>query len=124
MPVELRPERAIVPIVRGTKEKPVMQVLGTGFFVGTGSALHVITAKHVIADSPLVGDQQYFIAFREDTRMKFVSTLRVLVAQDFDLAACVVEKSDFPDAVPLAIGRSNPALNADVVSVRIQLHSH
>jgi hypothetical protein len=116
MPVDLRPERAIVPIVRATKQKPVIEVLGTGFFVGTGPALHVITAKHVIADNPVVGDEKYAIVFRDAKSIKILATLRILAAADFDLAACVVDRSDFPAAVPLSIGREDPALNADVFS--------
>ena len=92
-----------MPIVRATKEKPVIEVLGTGFFVGSGSALHVITAKHVIADNPVTGDEKYAIVFRDDKRIKILATLRILAAVDFDLAACVVDRSDFPDAVPLQL---------------------
>jgi Trypsin-like peptidase domain len=116
MPTQLAPGRAIVPIVRATTETPVIEVLGTGFFVGIGSALHVITARHVIADNPLARDEKYAIVFREQEKIKIIATLRVLAASAFDLAACVVERSDFPDAIPLAIGRDDPALNADVFS--------
>lgn len=54
--------------------------------------------------------------FREDKGTKIVATRQVLAAVDFDLAACVVNKSDFPNAIPLAIGRQDAALNADIFS--------
>lgn len=116
MAVELTPGRAIVPIVRATTEKPVIEVLGTGFFVGTESALHLITAKHVIENNPLAGDEKYGIVFREERAIRVLATLRVLGCRDFDLAACVVLREDFPEAVPLAIGKADPPLNADIFS--------
>lgn len=116
MSVELKPERAIVPIVRATKAMPIIEVLGTGFFVGNDSALHVITAKHVITDNPLSGDEKYAIVFNNGQSIKILATLHIRVAVDYDIAACRVDRTDFPDAVLLAIGRRDPSLNEDLFS--------
>lgn len=116
MPATLAPASCIVPIFRSSPDNPISQLLGTGFFVGAGDSLHLITAKHVFLDNPLVRDEAYRAAFVEGNSARLVPIPQAKVAEDFDVAACVLSASDFPMAVPLRVGRADPALNAEVLS--------
>ncbi len=116
MAIHLIPERAIVPIVRATRERPIINLVGTGFFVGDAEALHIVTAKHVITDNPLAEDELYGIVFHEDKGIKIIAISHIRASVDFDLAVCSVSRADFPLAVPLVIAKSDPALNEDVFS--------
>ena len=112
----LRPEKAIVPIVRATKARPVIGVLGTGFFVGNEAGLHVITARHVFDKNPLKDEERYAIVFPEERGMKIIPISQNLASDEFDLAACRVSTADCPEAMPLMIGRAEPSLNQNVLS--------
>lgn len=116
MSVELVPHLAIIPIIRSSADRLVMEVLGTGFFVGNAEKLHVITAKHVIESNPLASDESYAIVFQEKTTIKVVRIGQVISCKDFDLAACEISREQLPDATALPIGRHDPALNEDVFS--------
>lgn len=112
----LRPEKAIVPIVRATKARPIIAVLGTGFFVGNEAGLHVITAKHVIDKNPLKDEEKYAIVFYEKSGIKVVAISQVLASTEFDLAVCKVSTLHLPEIMPMMIGRAEPSLNQDVFS--------
>ena len=112
----LEPTKAIVPIVRSTKEKPIVEVLGTGFFVGTGSELHLITAKHVIDCNPLKEGERYAITFPVVEGIKVVAASHVIRSPKFDLAACKFSKENLPRAVTLPVSKIEPSLNDDVLS--------
>jgi len=116
MAAELKPDRAIVPIVRYAPEKPISELLGTGFFVGDADALHLVTAKHVFHGSPLNDGEKYALVFNDGTGIGIIAISQIRVALDFDVAVCTVERSLLPLAVPLAIATVDPPLNQDVFS--------
>lgn len=116
MAAELKPERAVVPIVRYAPTKPISELLGTGFFVGKGDALHVVTAKHVFEGSPLNEEEKYALAFNDGKGIGIIAISQIRAAVDFDVAVCSVEKSLMPLAVPLSIATADPPLNHDVFS--------
>jgi len=96
-------------------------MLGTGFFVGKGDALHVITAKHVIEDNPLAEGEQYALVFGGEKGIAVVGFGSMRLAQDYDVAALMVSRASFPEAesappVALALMRADPALNAEVLT--------
>lgn len=116
MAAELRPDRAIVPIVRYASDKPISELLGTGFFVGTDDALHVVTARHVFEGAALADAEKYALVFNDGKGIGVISISQVRVALDFDVAICSVERSLLPSAVPLPIATTDPPLNHDVFS--------
>jgi hypothetical protein len=116
MAADLNPERAIVPIVRASHERPVIEILGTGFFVGTGEVLHVITAKHVITSFAPAEGEHLAVVFRGTTGIACVSIAQVVASTGFDIAAGAIDKSHIPEAVPIAIGDIDPPLSANVFS--------
>ncbi len=114
MPAELRPELSIVPIVRASKTVPIAELLGTGFFVGQANSIRLVTAKHVFESCQLAADEKYAIAFRGETGIPVIAISRVLASPDFDLAVADVPLEHIPTVMPLTLGKSDPALNADV----------
>jgi hypothetical protein len=116
MAAELKPDRAIVPIVRYAPERPISEVLGTGFFVGNMETIHLVTAKHVISSSPLAEGEKFALVFNDGKGTAIIAISQVRAARDFDVAVCSVSRSHLELAVPLAIARSDPALNDDVFS--------
>lgn len=118
MEVRLKPERAIVPIVRYTPDRIISQILGTGFFVGLGhpDAASLVTAKHVIADSPLASTEKYAIVLPDERGIAIIAISQIRVAADFDVAVCTIEQSLLKSAVRLALASADPALNDDVFS--------
>jgi len=114
MPVELRPELSIVPIVRAQKDMPVRELLGTGFFVGMAPKLRLVTAKHVVEDCQLADGDRIAIAFRTDKGISIVAVSRFIGSPDFDIAVGEIETSLIPTAVGLTLSRHDPALNGDV----------
>jgi len=111
----MRPEHAIVPIVRSSPDLPISELLGSGFFIGDGERLLVVTAAHVIKDNPLLEGERYTVVFAGTAGVSAVSISAVLASPDVDLAVCVVEASLLPEAIRLPIASTNPALNEDVV---------
>jgi len=116
MAAELKPDRAVVPIVRYAPSKPISELLGTGFFVGNGDVLHLVTAKHVFEGSPLNEDEKYAFVFNDGKGIAIIAISEIRVAADFDVAVCNFEKSLTPLAVSLPIARADPPLNHDVFS--------
>lgn len=116
MAVQLKPERAIVPIVRYAPDRIISQVLGTGFFVGKADTLRLVTAKHVITDAPLADGEKYALVLNDGKGIAVIAISQIRVAQDFDVAVCNIEQSLLKNAVPLALATSDPALNDDVFS--------
>lgn len=116
MATELKPDRAIVPIVRYAPNKPISELLGTGFFVGDEATIHLITAKHVFSGSPLNDSEEYALVFNDGKGIGIISLSHIRVALDFDVAVCSVARSLLPLAVPLAIATMDPPLNQDVFS--------
>lgn len=116
MAAELKPNRAVVPIVRYVPTKPISGLLGTGFFVGNGDALHLVTAKHVFEGSPLNKGAKYALVFNDGKGIGIIRISEIRVAVDFDVAVCGVEKSLMSLAVPLPIATADPPLSHDVFS--------
>jgi hypothetical protein len=112
--VELRPFEASVPILRGTPKGP-SQLLGTGFFVGTDSSLHLVTARHVFEKNPLGQEETYVFVLAGKEALTIMQIGRIVPCRDYDLAVCPVTKADLPEAVPLPISKIEPPLNADVL---------
>ena len=106
---------AILPVVRGSRTVPVIEVLGTGFFVGIGTQRRLVTAKHVIQNNPLVGsDESYAVVYRHGDDIKVVRIDDIALSPDYDVAAGNVKRSLMRGTVPLKIARQNPALNDDI----------
>jgi len=113
---DLKPERAIVPIVRYAPDRIISEVLGTGFFVGDGTVKHLVTARHVIQNAPLAEGEKYALLLTEDKGVALIAISQIRAAADFDVTVCSVEQSLLGSAVPLALATSDPALNEDVSS--------
>ncbi len=114
MTVNLRPSSAIVPIVRASADRPVAEILGTGFFVGRPGGLRLVTAKHVFEKCVLQQGEQYAIGYLTEKAAAIVALSRIIASLDFDLAVADVALEHVPGAVPLALSRFEPPLNGDV----------
>lgn len=112
--MSIEPHRAVAPILRIDRTGRVLELLGTGFFVGQGSSVSVVTAHHVFRDNQLVEDQQYALAFCEAEKTRVITIPGVTAAKEFDIA--VFDGSGFPEAVRLPIGDYGAPFNADVFS--------
>ena len=111
----LIPGLAILPVVRASRAVPVIEVLGTGFFVGIGTQRRFVTAKHVIVKNPLVGsDESYAVVYRQGDDTKVVRIDDIALSSDYDVAAGNVSRSLMRGTVPLKIALENPALNDDI----------
>jgi len=108
----LEPLRSIVPILKGHKGQALTDLLGTGFFLGTPSALHLVTAKHVFQGNPVEKWEHYAFAFRTERGIEIRELKKVLVSVDFDVAACPI--SELGQAISLQFSREEPALNDDI----------
>lgn len=108
----LEPLRSIVPILKGHKGKPLTDLLGTGFFVGPRSALHLVTAKHVFENNPVEKEEHYAFAFGTEKGIEIWDLRKVLVSLDFDVAVCPI--SELGHAISLQFSREEPALNDDI----------
>lgn len=116
MKMSMVPSRAVVPIVSASKALPVNRVLGSGFFVGDGAHLHVITARHVIEDNPLEAEQRYGIVFAGSQKIAIVANLEIRLSTTSDVAALKMPIASYLDeALRIPIAASDPALNEDVV---------
>jgi hypothetical protein len=116
MAVELNVDRAIVPIVRYAPDKPISELLGTGFFVGNADALYLVTAKHVFMGSALKDGEKYALVFNDGKQIGIIAISQIRGALDFDVAVCSVDQSLLPLAVPLSITTVDPPSNHDVFS--------
>lgn len=114
MRYDLKPERAIVPIVRYAPDRIIVELLGTGFFVGDDNTKHLVTAKHVIQNSPLRPDEKYAVVLTEDSGIALAAISKVLAAADFDVAVCAIEQAHLTKVVPLSVAAFDPPLNGDV----------
>jgi hypothetical protein len=117
----VRPEKSIVPIVRAGEGVPIKELLGTGFFVGSPSELHVVTARHVFDDNPLQDGELYGVAFPEEDRIRFVQIPGYHSSNQFDVA--VFSGEHFPEAVPLQFASTEyrMSLNIDVLTFEYSL---
>lgn len=116
MVIQLKPERAIVPIVRAAREQPVKEILGTGFFVGLLDEIHVVTAKHVFEDNRLAHGEKYAIVLAGETGISIIAISTVRVSPEYDLAVCTVPRHLLRQAVILPVSETDVPLNEDVFS--------
>jgi hypothetical protein len=110
---QLRPEYSIVPIIRCSEQLPIKEVLGTGFFVGQKNKPFIVTAKHVFEDNPLRKEEKYGYVFKGEKSIQVYSIPKIFGAEGNDVS--VFEAAVFPEAVPLAFSKKQPALNDDVL---------
>ncbi|MEJ0038935.1 MAG: serine protease [Gammaproteobacteria bacterium] len=113
---EFRPQDAIVPIVRWSDSLPIKQLLGTGFFVGSGEKIHVVTAKHVFEGNPLLDGEKYAICLHGGKQIAVALILQVRASLDFDLAVCKIPHEQLSGVLALPIARSDAALTDDIFS--------
>jgi hypothetical protein len=105
--------RAIVPIVRRDADGHIIELLGTGFYVGQRPA--VVTARHVFADNPLLEGQKYSMVFiSPDGTIKLGDINDFLPSQEFDIA--VFAAGSVPGAIRLPLTRTEVATNQDVLT--------
>jgi hypothetical protein len=110
--LSLEPQTAIVPIVRVDRTGQILELLGTGFFVGRETVRSVVTAHHVFRDNPLLDAQQYAVAFSEGEHTRLITIPEVTAAKDLDVA--VFDGSDFPAAATLVLADYGAPFNADI----------
>ena len=110
---EFAPDKAIIPIVKGSREKQINELLGTGFFVCASGELHVLTAKHVFQDSPLDKGEHYAYVFNTGTRIQVWSIPKYSISKNFDIA--IFKPQQFESAIPLQFAECQPSLNDDII---------
>lgn len=108
----IQPTYSIVPIVRSAPEKPITEVLGTGFIVGTKEKLFIVTARHVFDSNPLSEGEKYAYTFRGEKRVTVWLIPKIYGSESYDIAFFEVEKES--EAVPLSFSKQEPAFNDDV----------
>lgn len=110
--INIKPEHAIIPIVRCTEAPDIKELLGTGFIVGQGDKIYVVTAKHVFESSPLEEGEKYGYLFKGAKGIQLYRIQKIIGVENYDIA--VFEATHIPEAVSLAFSEQQPANNEDV----------
>ena len=110
---ELNVRHSIVPIVRLSSSGSVLELAGTGFFVGKRP--YVVTAKHIFEDYPLKDNESFAMAFEDvNGDIKLGKILDYRTSSTFDIA--VFAAGSIPNATPLSISKKSIPENQDVLT--------